>query len=121
MLRRPGRGHLFGQVFAQTVLTALTLAVSKGTDRDMEDEVALTSTHFPPPLSPRILCRRGRKGARGAVGRHLGVGRSPTRTCWPAHEARRALSAASCLRGEEFIVIVVLVMACGLILPGGVA
>ena len=120
MLRRPGRGHLFGRVFAQTVLTALTFAVSKGTDRDMEDEMALTSTHFPAPF-PRILCRRGRKGALGAVGCHLGVGRSPTRTCWPAHEARRAPSAASCLRGEEFIVIVVLVMACGLILPGGVA
>jgi hypothetical protein len=45
-------------------------------------------------------------------------GRSLTRTCWPAHEARRPPSAASCLAGEEFIVILVIVMTCGLVLPG---
>jgi len=49
MLRRPGRGHLFGRAFAQTILTALTFAVSKGTDRGIEDEVAPATTHFPPP------------------------------------------------------------------------
>jgi hypothetical protein len=48
-------------------------------------------------------------------------GRSLTRTCWPAHEARRAPSAASCLAGEEFIVVLVIVMACGPALPGGAA
>jgi hypothetical protein len=29
------------------VLTALTFAVSKGTDRGIEDEVAPATTHFP--------------------------------------------------------------------------
>jgi predicted dinucleotide-binding enzyme len=33
----PWPGHLFGQAFAQMVLTALTFAVSKGTDRGIED------------------------------------------------------------------------------------
>lgn len=46
-------------------------------------------------------------------------GRSQTRTCWPAHEAWRAPSATSCLEEEEFIVIFVIVVACGLILPEG--
>ena len=42
----PWPGHLFGRAFAQTVLTALTFAVSKGTDRGIEDEVAPATTHF---------------------------------------------------------------------------
>ena len=32
-------------------LTALTIAVSKGTDRGIEDEAAPATTHFPPPLT----------------------------------------------------------------------
>jgi hypothetical protein len=72
MLRRPGRGHLFGRVCAQTVLTALTFAVPKGTDRGIENEVAPATTHFPRlpdlPLSPGSLCRKGRKGARPPSG-----------------------------------------------------
>jgi hypothetical protein len=59
MLRRPGRGHLFGPAFAQTVLTALTFAVWKGTDRGIEDEVAPATTRVPPP--PRLDLGANRK------------------------------------------------------------
>ena len=48
-------------------------------------------------------------------------GRSPAQTGWPVHEARPAPGAASSLEGEEFIVIPVIVMGCGLVLPGGAA
>jgi hypothetical protein len=56
-----------------------------------------------------------------AWGLEIWGGRSPARTGWPVHEARPVPGAASCLGGEEFIVIGVIVMGCGLVLPGGAA
>jgi hypothetical protein len=40
------------------VSTALTIAVSKGTDSGIEDEVAPATTHFPPPRRGRRLRAR---------------------------------------------------------------
>jgi hypothetical protein len=46
---------------------ALTIAVSNGTDRGIEDEVAPATTHFPPPLG-RNSPRSGTKDSRGLGG-----------------------------------------------------
>ena len=68
-LRCPGR-HLFGRAFAQMVLTALTFAVSKGTDRGIETRWLPPRHTFPCPLTcpfPANPVQEGPQRCPGAV------------------------------------------------------
>jgi len=71
---------------AQTIVTALTFAVPKGTDRGIEDEVAPAGANFPRPPICRFPVNRAQEG------------RQRCRRHWPPTAAAAPTSQLICTR-----------------------